>query len=78
MSVLTCSRCGATTNTVCSEWLGAPEGMAHKCYARFDSEGRWERGCSYNEGGPFDKHCADELCKNELPKSIEEFLEEGD
>lgn len=78
MSVLTCSRCGAKTNTICSERWDEPEGMAHKCYARYNSEGKWERGCAYNEGGPFDKYRADALCKNEIPKSVEEFLEEGD
>ncbi len=44
-----CRRCSHPTSTLVSDARGAAVGQVKCCYARLTPEGRWEKGCAYEE-----------------------------
>ena len=60
MSVVNCLTCGHVTNTTLCNYWDAPGQGATECYAR-KVNGRWERGCGYDQATVFEKGFADEI-----------------
>jgi hypothetical protein len=60
---MTCKNCNSITNTTVCEWdfetvefdAKMENGIAEKCFARFVN-GKWERGCAYDQADEFTKH----------------------
>jgi hypothetical protein len=72
MSIGKCNRCGETTNSATSNlnYRANPPVWYDGCYARHVN-GKWERGCIYDDAGPFEKAFADSVincaaCKREM------------
>lgn len=73
MSIIKCTNCGRTTNSITSNYCSQTEidgetpkeiGVATQCYAAFVM-GLWVKGCVYNDIGPMRKMILAELLRNE-------------
>lgn len=60
MSNKTCLGCGGMTNTAVCDYLHHSDWQPRKCYARFE-DGRWVKGCGYDEANQMDKQFVDHL-----------------
>uniref|UniRef100_A0A6M3K9G7 Uncharacterized protein n=1 Tax=viral metagenome TaxID=1070528 RepID=A0A6M3K9G7_9ZZZZ len=53
MSTFVCRGCGKLTNSTCSQFnRGNPPEV---CYAAYDENQNWVKGCGFDEAGDFDK-----------------------
>ena len=57
--------CGGNTNSACSNHFVKEDGEKTKCYAKIE-DGKWSKGCDYDNSGFFDRHFADKLIKENM------------
>jgi predicted metal-binding protein len=58
MPTIKCAKCGGDTNTAIADHIHNKNGEADACYAKWEN-GRWVKGCSYNEADDFIKKYVD-------------------
>ena len=79
MPVITCNKCGSTTNTTAAEYnfRDYTQG-ASRCYAKYE-DNKWVKGCSYDEAPvPYTKSFVDSLIDSDIPNirgTIDELLQ---
>jgi hypothetical protein len=61
MQPVTCLRCSHPTSTLVSDPRGASGGQVRRCYARLTPDGKWEKGCAYQEVDPTTRALLDKL-----------------
>ncbi len=61
MSSIVCTTCGRTSNTAVANYW--PDLVVTKCYAAFE-DGKWVRGCAYDEVRDYKKQMIDKLLEN--------------
>jgi len=63
MPVVDCI-CGSKTNSAISNyWLRGDGDKAKGCYAKFDENNVWSKGCAYKKGSKYNRHSADGIIK---------------
>jgi hypothetical protein len=63
MPAIRCSKCGGFTNTAVSNWLEPKireDKKAYECYAKVVN-GKWIKGCAYDNCDPYTKSSVDKL-----------------
>jgi len=63
MPTIECSKCGGITNTAVSNWIHPEireDRKAYECYAKI-LDGKWVKGCSYDNCNPYLKPSVDNL-----------------
>lgn len=67
MAVIKCKKCGRTTNTAVSDWTFKPCLEALECYAAYEEDKGWVKGCAYDKiTNGFDKQYVDRIIREEL------------
>lgn len=77
--LIECVKCGGLTNTAVSNWIHPQireDKKAYECYAKAVN-GKWVKGCSYDNCNPYNKSYIDKLIgtltnpKIEKPSNLE-------
>lgn len=67
MPIVNCLKCGHKTNSaLCRNWWDPKKAT---CILKW-VDGKWEKGCGYNDAGLHDRSYADSLLKNQEEPDI--------
>lgn len=66
MPIIICAKCGRATNTAVSDHINRKpyDGKADRCFVAHE-DGRWVKGCSYDDANEYEKHYADKVLNDE-------------
>ena len=72
-----CKGCGKMTNSAVSNWWLTKDHIPTQCFLAWDTSGKPERGCAYNEAANWVKKYVDKIIDNDVVVADEGEIEIG-